>query len=265
MNRDLLLTRFSPTWLGRILECHEVLASTNDRARELLDEMGPRAHGAVIFADGQTGGRGRMGRGWQSSPGLGLAVSVALWPEGPAEALACLPLAGSLAVLRALLETAGLQPRLKWPNDVLVDGRKISGILVESRLHGDRAAGLVVGIGVNLFQREADFPEDLRTTATSLLLASGKAISPEAFAASLLDHLSIHLAVGLDDPPSLIASAAPHWVHRQGDTLRVALAGTEIVGTYEGVGPDGSLQLDVDGRRRAVHYGDVTRVRPAGA
>ena len=206
-----------------------------------------------------------MGRGWHSPPGLGIAVSIALWPKGPAEALACLPLAGSLAVLHALSETAGLEPRLKWPNDLLVDGRKISGILVESRLHGARASGLVVGIGVNLNHREIDFPEELRATATSLLLATGKAIGPESFAASLLEQLSVRLAAGLQDPQSLVASAAPHWGHRPGDTLRVALAGTEIVGTYAGIGSDGSLQLDVDGKRRAVHYGDVTRVRPAGA
>jgi len=242
-----------------------VLASTNDRARELLDDMGPRAHGAVIFADSQTGGRGRMGREWQSPPGLGIAVSIALWPEVSAEALACLPLAGSLAVLQALAETAGLESHLKWPNDVLADGKKIGGILVESRLQGDRAAGLVVGIGVNLLHHEADFPESLKATATSLLLASGKFVASESFAACLMGRLSTCLASGLDGPRSIVASAAPHWVHAPGDTLRVALAGTEIVGTFAGIGPDGSLQLDVDGKRRAVHYGDVTRVRLAGA
>ncbi len=262
MNRALLLKQYSPAWLGQVIECHQSLPSTNDRARDLLDKLGPAAHGAVVFAEEQTGGRGRHGRSWHSPSGLGLALSVALWNNGPAERASCLPLAGSLGVLRALHHSAGLRGRLKWPNDVLVGAKKVSGVLVESRVQGDRPSGLVVGIGVNLLHREEDFPKDLRPFATSVRLAGGRPVTSEAFAASLLAALSLLLEEGLRNPAALVEKASGTWAHEPGDLLDVS-SGEEILrGAFAGIAPDGSLLLMVDGHVQAVHHGDVTRVRP---
>ena len=263
MNRDLLLRQFRPTWLGRILECHEALASTNDRARELLDELGPEANGTVVFAGEQTGGRGRLGRSWQSRRGLGLACSVALWIERSPGGLPPLQLAGSLAALLALRETAGVHGKLKWPNDVLLDGKKVCGVLVESRFLGEAPAGLVVGIGVNLLHEVEDFPLELRTTATSVFLASRRRVAPDTFAASLLRALGPLVEEGLANPPSLVAQASPHWIHEMGSPLVLAVGSGSFRGTFAGVAPDGALLLDVDGQRRTVHDGEVVRVRPA--
>ncbi len=264
MNRTLLLKQYSPTWLGQIIECHPSVPSTNDRARDILDQLGPAAHGAVVMAEEQTGGRGRHGRSWHSPRGVGLALSVALWNEGPSDRAVCLPLAGSLAVLRALHHSAGLRGRLKWPNDVLVGGKKVSGVLVESRVQGDRPSGLVLGIGVNLLHREEDFPDDLRSFATSVRLAGGRPVTEEAFAASLLVALSPLLEEGLMNPAALVEKASGTWAHEPGDLLDVS-SGEEILrGTFAGIAPDGSLLLKVDGRIQAVHHGDVTRVRPGG-
>lgn len=265
MNRDLLLRQFRPTWLGHMLECHPVLASTNDRARQLLDELGPEAHGAVVFADEQTGGRGRLGRSWHSPGGLGLACSVALWMRSYPGGLPPIQLAGSLACLSALWETAGVHGRLKWPNDVLLDGKKVCGVLVESRFLGDSPAGLVVGMGVNLLHGVEDFPAELRAAATSVLLASGREVAPEAFAAALLTALAPLAHDGLADPATLIRHAEPHWVHQAGDLLEVATGGGMLLGAFAGVGQGGTLLLDVDGARRTVHHGEVLRVRPADA
>jgi BirA family biotin operon repressor/biotin-[acetyl-CoA-carboxylase] ligase len=265
MNRDLLLGQFTPTWLGHILECHDVLTSTNERARRLLDELGPEAHGAVVFADEQTGGRGRQGRSWHSPPGLGLACSVALWAKNCPGGLQPIQLSGSLATLTALQRTAGLEGRLKWPNDVLLDGKKVCGVLVESRFLGHSPEGLVVGIGVNLSHRAEDFPPDLRATATSLLLASGRKVAPETFAAALLAALVPLLEEGLADPPALVVQASTHWIHRVGDLLELTTGSGPLRGTFAGLGQDGALLVDVDGVRRAVHDGEVLRVRPAGA
>lgn len=265
MNRDLLLEQFTPTWLGRILECHEVLASTNERARQILDRLGPAGHGAVVFADEQTGGRGRQGRSWHSPRGLGTACSVALWTKGRAGGLQPLQLCGSLATLSAIRRTTGLEAGLKWPNDVLLGGKKVGGVLVEARFLGDSPAGLVVGIGINLLHRASDFPPDLRTTATSLFLASGREVVPEAFACELLSALAPLVEEGLERPASLVALAGPRWIHRLGDPLMVATGSGPLRGTFAGVGQDGALLLDVDGSRRAVHDGEVLRVRPAGA
>lgn len=265
MNRDLFLDHFQPSWLGRILECHESLVSTNDRARQLLDERGPAAHGAVVFADEQTGGRGRLGRAWQCPRGLGLACSVALWIPAFPGGMPPLQLAGSLAALSALRETAAVPGKLKWPNDVLLYGKKVCGVLVESRFLGDAPAGLVVGIGVNLLHGVADFPPELRATATSVLQASGRRVAPERFAAALLRALGPLVELGLSDPAALVAQASPYWIHEMGGPLALILGEGSLKGTFEGIAPDGSLLLTVDGERRAVHDGEVLRVRPAGA
>lgn len=265
MNRDLLLERFTPTWLGHILECHDVLASTNERAREILDRLGPAGHGAVVFADEQTGGRGRHGRSWHSPRGLGIACSVALWAGGRLAGLQSLQLCGSLATLTAIRGTTGLEARLKWPNDVFLDGRKVGGVLVEARFLGDSLAGLVVGIGVNLLHRADDFPPDLEAAATSLYLASGREVEPETFAGALLSALAPMAEAGLENPADLVALASAHWIHQAGDPLEVATGSGFLRGTFAGIGHDGALRLDVDGARRAVHDGEVLRLRPAGA
>jgi BirA family transcriptional regulator, biotin operon repressor / biotin---[acetyl-CoA-carboxylase] ligase len=265
MDRDRLLQLRRAGWLGRSVECHDALESTNDRARALLEERGRAAHGSVVFADEQTGGRGRLGRSWHSPRGAGLAMSVALWPDAPAETLACLPLAGSLSVAEALRAVVGLEALLKWPNDVLVGGRKIAGVLVESKFHGERFAGLVLGIGVNLSHREEDFPEELRPLATSARIASGSAPDPEVFAAALLDALQPELDEGLGSPGVWVRHAGHRWVHRPGDALEVSTGGGLLRGRFSGVSGDGALLLEVDGMTRAVHHGDVVRVRPAKA
>jgi BirA family biotin operon repressor/biotin-[acetyl-CoA-carboxylase] ligase len=265
MKRDLLLRQFTPTWLGGILECHGVLTSTNERARQILDRLGPAGHGAVVFADEQTGGRGRQGRSWHSPRGLGVSCSVALWTRDRPGGLQSFQLSGSLAALSAIHGTTGLQAGLKWPNDVLLTGRKVGGVLVEARFLGDSPAGLVVGIGVNLLQRAADFPPELRATATSLLMASGREVEPETFAGALLSALAPMVEAGLENPAVLVALAGPHWIHRLGDPLAVLTGSGSLQGTFAGVGQDGALLLDVDGECRAVHDGEVLRLRPAAA
>jgi BirA family biotin operon repressor/biotin-[acetyl-CoA-carboxylase] ligase len=264
VNRGRLLELYSPGWLGRTLECHASIDSTNDRARALLEELGPAAHGAVVFADEQSGGRGRLGRSWHSPGGSGIAVSLALWPDLPPEELSCVPLAGSLAVAEAIRSASGAEASLKWPNDVLLGGRKVAGILVESRFQGDRLAGLVMGIGVNLSQRATDFPDELRPSATSLFLATGVEPEPEAFAAMLLQALQSEFDAGKRSGSVWVRRAAARWIHKRGDSLEVSLGDRLIRGRFDGVSNDGALILEVDGKQRAVHHGEVVRVRPAG-
>lgn len=263
MNRELILKNVSPSWLGGYLEVHESLGSTNDRARELLDERGPSAHGAVVIASAQTRGRGRLGRTWLSAPGLSLALSVALWPlEGePSPSLA---LAGSLAAARALRDEVGLSPRLKWPNDVLLGRRKVAGVLLEGRYAGEGAAGLVLGIGVNLNQEREDFPPELRDSAVSAKQASGRPVSLEAFAAALLRPLSGLLALGLADPAALVDAAASWWDHELDEELEVQTGEGAVRGRFAGVGREGELRLRCGAGGVAVRFGEVARVRTAG-
>jgi BirA family biotin operon repressor/biotin-[acetyl-CoA-carboxylase] ligase len=263
MNRLLILRDFEPSWLGGILECHEALGSTNDRAREILDELGASGHGAVVVASSQTRGRGRLGRTWLTTPGHSLALSVALWPR-QAEPSPCVALAGSLAVATALCELEGLSPRLKWPNDVLLGGRKVAGVLLEGRYAGETAEGLALGIGVNLNQEREDFPPELRDSAVSVRQAAGRAVSPEAFAAALLRSLSKLLVLGLEDPAALVDAAAPWWDHGPQDELEVLAGDGTVRGRFVGIGKDGELRLQCGAGVIALRFGEVARVRRAG-
>ncbi len=262
MDRQLILTRYTPRWLGRHLECREAVPSTNDAAMALLAERGEAAHGAVVFADRQTAGRGRFGRTWHTPPGSALALSVALWPGKAApEDLALLPLASALAVLSALERSTDLTCRLKWPNDVLCGGKKISGSMAEARWRGRRPAGLVLGIGVNLNQTPGDWPPDIAGTATSVLMETGRAAHPETAAAALLEALQTTLEQALESPGQVVHLAGHLWDHEPGDELEVLDGQRTVRGRFLCVDDSGSLVLDTPEGRQAVRYGDARKLR----
>lgn len=155
--------------------------STQAIAFELAAQGGP--DGAAVVADHQTHGRGRRGRAWQEEPGTSLLLSVLVRPRLPAAALPGLSFAAALAVADALTATAGLPATLKWPNDVRVAGKKIAGILLESRA-GDSPPVVVVGVGINLAQQR--FPPALAAGATSVLLETGRAPERDAVLRAVL-------------------------------------------------------------------------------
>lgn len=155
----------APIQLGRPLLQRESVASTNDIAKQLAGSGA--AEGTTVMADAQTQGRGRRGRAWYSRPGLGLYLSVILRPGWEPRRIPHLAVLGGVSAAAAL-DTIGLpELEVKWPNDILVRGRKIAGILIEPRLGGQQLEYAVIGVGVNVGHREADWPEDLRQTATS--------------------------------------------------------------------------------------------------
>lgn len=146
---------------------HDVIDSTNRRALDLADDGVP--DGFVVIADRQTAGRGRRGRTWESNSGDSLLMSLVVRSTRAATRWEWLPLASAVAVARVLGDLPGVS--LKWPNDVLARGHKISGILVERRTSGDVRAPAVVGIGLNVNQKR--FPDDLATSATSIRMETG--------------------------------------------------------------------------------------------
>jgi len=175
--------------LGRPLLCFDEVTSTNDIVKERAEAGG--SEGWTVVAGRQTAGRGRCGRKWQSDSSGGLYMSVLLQPDWPVDESGRLAILGGVAVYCAL-ESLGLQGlSLKWPNDVLVRGRKISGILVEPRIGGGRIEFAVMGIGVNVGQTGADWNEETRSLATSCSLEGLK--HARAFVASkVLEQLDYH-------------------------------------------------------------------------
>jgi BirA family biotin operon repressor/biotin-[acetyl-CoA-carboxylase] ligase len=143
--------------------------------------------GTVVVAEHQTGGRGRLGRTWHDEPGANLLLSMVVRPRLPVARLPLLSYVAAIAVAETLARTGGVAARLKWPNDVLVGGRKIAGILLESRLVADPV--VVVGIGINVGQRR--FPPDVAERATSLALATGEDAAREPLLAPLLQAFDV--------------------------------------------------------------------------
>lgn len=245
-------------WLG----CERVhlaaCASTNDEAARLAS--GGAVHGTVVTADAQHAGRGRMGRTWHSPPGENLYLSCILRPSlSPGHATA-VTLATGLGVWDAVRET-GVQPALKWPNDVRVGGRKIAGVLTEMSTRGSRLQHIVAGIGINLQTR--DFPPHLADAATSLRLL-GIAVDRERFIARLLASLEPWLERFFAGGVPAIAEA---WLARaELSRVRGTVAERSIEGRAVGLDPDGCLVIeDAAGMQHAIRSGEVVDAAPAGS
>jgi BirA family biotin operon repressor/biotin-[acetyl-CoA-carboxylase] ligase len=173
--------------IGRPLVVLGEVGSTNDHIMAAGRAGSPE--GLAVLADRQTAGRGRLGRAWASPPGVGVYTSILLRPRQPARHSPLLTLVAGLTVADAIAGITGLAPRLKWPNDVLVDGRKVAGILTEMASLDAWVGYVVIGIGINVNHGAGDFPEDLRLAATSLLLAAARPIPRGDVAAEVYNGL----------------------------------------------------------------------------
>ena len=173
--------------IGRPLEVVAEIGSTNDTVMEAGQAGEPE--GFAILADRQTAGRGRRGRSWVSAAGVGLYTSVLLRPQQLPARIPLLTLVGGLAVAEAVEHIALVAPRLKWPNDVLVEGRKVAGILAEMASTDGKVGPVVIGMGINVNHRPQDFPAELLPTATSLFLVTGKTLPRGQLAAALFNAL----------------------------------------------------------------------------
>lgn len=245
--RESLTTSF----VGRRLEYRAALGSTQDLARELA--RAGAAEGTVVLAGRQTAGRGRLGRSW-ISPGGGLYLTVVLRP--PVEHLKALVIIAGLAVARAIERLAGLQTSLKWPNDVLVAGRKVAGILSESELVEQSVSYALVGIGVNVNADMAAYPETA-PLATSVMTELGREVSREALAAGILNEFeALYLAAQAGEPIDQEWRARLSMLGKQ---VQVRLGGQVEEGLAEDVDGDGNLVLRrADGSRVTIAAGDVS-------
>jgi BirA family transcriptional regulator, biotin operon repressor / biotin---[acetyl-CoA-carboxylase] ligase len=207
----------------------------------------------VVVADSQAAGRGRRGRTWLDEPGASLLLSVVLRPRLDPTRLPLLSVAAAVAVAEALVEACDLAPRLKWPNDVLVVGRKIAGILLESRLGPPPL--VVLGIGVNLAQRT--FPPALTGRATSVALETGRPVNGETLLAALLGAFDRRRA---DLERGALAEVLERW-RAFSDTLGRTVVVDDIRGVATDIDDLGALVItDGDGRRRLVVAGEIGEV-----
>jgi len=251
--------------IGANLSMHDEVDSTNRLLADLAHKSAP--DGTVVIAESQTAGRGRMGRHWVSPPGLNLYVSILLTRPQVTAVLTWIPLLAAVAVVRAIRDLTKLAARLRWPNDVLMvrngNGRKLAGILVEAIGGSPAGARLVaVGIGVNVNMPLEAFPQDLRSTATSLLIETGRSVERTRLLASLLGEMEVLYDQLCDRGPDGIAAAYRESCDTIGRRVRIELMGSaHIEGTAEGIASDGALRLRADdGKMLEIRAGDVVHL-----
>ncbi len=244
---SLLRTEF----VGRGVSYHASTKSTMELARK--DAQAGAPEGAITIAEEQTAGRGRMARSWVSPPGVNLHFTIILRPAQ--DQLRYLAVIAPLAVCLAIEETTGLFPRIKWPNDVLIDSRKVCGILPESELSGDEVLFALVGIGINVNLDVAGYPE-IREIATSLRAELGREVSREEVLAATLNHFEmLYEALRRGE---VVSTGWKKRLDTLGRPVRVQGAGGILEGTAVDADSDGALILRRDdGSHVRVDAGEV--------
>lgn len=238
-------------WAGREIVYFEETDSTNRQARMLSQEGA--AHGTLVIADRQSAGRGRRGRGWISPAGEGIFMSLLVRPDVHPSQVAKLSLMTALAAANAIARETGLDARIKWPNDIVIAGHKVCGMLLEMTADEHTVHDVVAGVGINVHQKE--FDEEIAHTASSLDLLSGRRISRAAVVRAFLEEFE--RASALSDKEMMAQYVARSATLGQ----RVQVIG--LTGTFTGVAravtESGSLLVeDEEGALREVLAADVS-------
>ncbi len=257
MTESEIQARLTTRILGKKLYVFDSVDSTNARAKTLALEGA--GEGTLVIAEDQTAGRGRQGRPWFSEKGKNLTFSVILNPAVPPARLGILSLCAGLAVADAIQTTTGLTPECKWPNDVMLNARKVSGILSETVLRRGNIHALVVGIGINVNQ--STFALELNDGATSVCLAAERTIDRLQLLSYVVDRLEFWYEKFVAEEYYAILKAWSVFCKMIGRTISVNHRGTHLSGLARGIAEDGSLLFQTNGREMKLSAGDVTILR----
>lgn len=253
-------------WAGKEIHYFDVTDSTNNEARKLAEQGAP--HGTLVLADFQKSGRGRRGRAWSTPQGTSIAMSLVIRPrlnESAGEALSLPPERASMTTLlmgmaaaAAIREMYGAEVLIKWPNDIVAEGKKLCGILTEMSCETDYINYLVIGIGINANLNE--FPEELRQTATSLSLLTGRKIGRAALAALCLKKFEYYYEKFMErQDMSLLREQYNSLLAGGGEEVRVLEPGHEYNGISRGINDRGELLVELeDGTVRKIYAGEVS-------
>jgi len=255
---DDLLARLGQTRvIGRDIRVFEQTTSTNDVIEKLArDGVG---EGVAVFAEAQTKGRGRLGRKWLSPARRGLWFSVLLRPELRPQEATQLTVASATALRRAIEAGTGLQAEIKWPNDIVMGGRKVAGILTELSAEPDRVRYVVLGIGVDVNLGAGEFPPELRKLATSLKMEAGRTISRAELATAILRELDADYARLCGGGFAKVADEWEGHCQTIGRDVTIQIGERKIRGRAESLDDAGALLLRTEhGHLEHVTGGDVT-------
>ena len=256
MTTDDILSGLQNQTIGRQIQIYDCVGSTNDLA--LQCGIDGAQEGTLILAESQTQGRGRHGRRWLAPPGSSILASVILRHRLRADQVGLPNLIGAVAIATAINELTDLPTRIKWPNDVLIQGKKVSGVLTELEYDRHRQPFFVMGFGVNVNTTRTDLPEELHASATSLQIESNREISRVVLLQAILHRLEEnYLCLEHSDVEPIIATANSLSYHF-GDWIQIQMAGGVFRGQAEVIDRDGGLLLrDMNGDLRKFLVGEV--------
>jgi BirA family biotin operon repressor/biotin-[acetyl-CoA-carboxylase] ligase len=241
--------------IGREVHLLSSVSSTNTLAMEMAAQGA--AEGTVVVAETQTGGKGRRGRAWISPKG-NLYLSVVLRPDIPMHKAPLITLMAAVAAATTITKAFGLEAGIKWPNDILIAGRKVCGLLTEMSAEQDRIRHVVVGVGIDVNMDPEALPPEVRALSTTLAAESGKKIDRTALLRQLLREMDDWYRVFLNDAPAVLAE----WTRLNitvGNRVAVSGAGETLAGLAQGIDDEGRLIVILDdGSRKTVAAGDVT-------
>lgn len=252
--KEQILNNLKTTKFGKTIFSFDSIDSTNNFCKSLTKDDGP--HGTIIITEEQTAGRGRLQRSWDSPKGKNLLFSIVLYPEFDSRKIALLPFAGSLAVADAIEFVTELVPTCKWPNDVLINGKKVCGMLLETSSGNTKPTKIILGIGVNVNQDE--FPETLQQKASSLKIECGIDIDRVLLLQKIVEEFEHRYEQLSNFAPRQILHDWKMKALLFGKQITVSESEVSFTATAIDVAEDGSLLIETDnGQRRNLFAGDV--------
>jgi BirA family biotin operon repressor/biotin-[acetyl-CoA-carboxylase] ligase len=254
---DLLSSLGNTKVVGRDIQVFEETTSTNDVVEKLARD-GVK-EGAVVFAESQTKGRGRLGRKWISPARKGLWFSVLLRPPLSPLAVTQLTIAAATALFRAIKSQTGITPEIKWPNDILIRGKKTAGILTELSAEPDKVKHVILGMGVDVNLGAGEFPVELRKLATSLRIETGQRQNRAELAVKILQELDRDYDRICSGQFEALADEWEEYCSTIGQRVAIRVGERKIQGTAESLDTDGALLLRTQhGHLERIIGGDVT-------
>ena len=259
-----LMQYINTTVFGRRLHLLESTLSTQVEAIKLAEE-GAEA-GTLVISDMQTNGRGRLGRNWFSPAGKGIWMSLVLRPELPVRFMPQLTLLTGVAVCSAIRKVTGVEAGLKWPNDILVNGRKVCGILLEAATEDNKVRYCIAGIGIDVNLSEQDYPEELRSVATSLKVESGTSVSRSRLIGEVMNELEARYLQYENEGFAPILKEWEALSASLGQRVRSVTLNHVIEGTAVGLSDSGGLVvLTEEGKNSTIFSGEVEIIQQGQA
>ncbi|MGE7184724.1 biotin--[acetyl-CoA-carboxylase] ligase [Peribacillus sp. NPDC006672] len=242
--------------IGKMIHYQETVESTQKIAHQLANEG--VQEGTLVVAEEQLSGKGRLMRSWHSPKFSGIWMSLILRPKIPIHEAPQLTLMAAVAVAQAIEDTTDLKPQIKWPNDILVNRKKVVGILTEMQAESDRIHSVIIGIGMNINQKLVDFPEDLHEKATSLFIESGETVSRSMVIQRALFRLENLYDLYLNEGFMPIKDLWESYAISLGQVIKASTVNDTIVGKALGITDSGVLLLeDGKGTIHSIYSADI--------